>query len=337
MFFTLNYDNSLEKITDKPVFHLHGDFGTKAFSENPNTAYGRYTKERSIDVWFPPHLKHCNCSAILDFSGSNKYRLAVNLSKLDNVFQELQLLSDTNRAGFNSLISQFPLDIQELAKDIITVGIDKSIPFGYDYYFNNLEQLTGELTIIGLAPRNDSHIFECINKSSVEKVVFYNFFPQKVVYTAENGECDVVTLPINKPYEIKDVAELWSNVKLNKPINVNNNLQIVSNKNSVDLLKVVNAFCGTEVTLPEVLQQLKTIPPVTRRIIIEMMVYEINKVEYRTTPQSKEELYNHFRNFGKTLVTSSLSPQALYILHLTNSYSSKSKNQKHTYKKRKKR
>lgn len=46
--FTLNYDNNLEKLSGKPVYHLHGDFETVALSENPNTAYGFLRKQKRI-------------------------------------------------------------------------------------------------------------------------------------------------------------------------------------------------------------------------------------------------------------------------------------------------
>ena len=37
--FTLNYDNNVESLIKKPVFHLHGDYSTPANSENPNTNF----------------------------------------------------------------------------------------------------------------------------------------------------------------------------------------------------------------------------------------------------------------------------------------------------------
>ncbi len=38
--FTLNYDDTIEKLTNRTVFHLHGDFKTKNRSENPQNALG---------------------------------------------------------------------------------------------------------------------------------------------------------------------------------------------------------------------------------------------------------------------------------------------------------
>jgi hypothetical protein len=41
-----------------------------------------------------------------------------------------------------------------------------------------------------------------------------------------------------------------------------------------------------------------------------MMTAEIQKEKYNTSPQSEEELVELFRDFGGTLKTASLSPQA---------------------------
>ncbi|MFR5152235.1 MAG: hypothetical protein ACLTER_24355 [Ruminococcus sp.] len=35
--FALNYDDNIEKLTNKTVYHLHGDYSVLADSENPET------------------------------------------------------------------------------------------------------------------------------------------------------------------------------------------------------------------------------------------------------------------------------------------------------------
>ncbi len=152
--FTLNYDNAHENITGKPVFHLHGDFRTIALSENPKTAYGFLRRQIGDTICYTPKFQHCNCNAILDYSGDNKYKLAVALSSAIAEFDKLKLLYDSDREQFDAFLFKFPVEQQK----IIRVGMEENLPFGYDYHFSDLEQLTGELTIIGIAPQNDSHM-----------------------------------------------------------------------------------------------------------------------------------------------------------------------------------
>ena len=118
--FTLNYDNTLEKITRKDVFHLHGDYNTKALSENPNTAHGYVRQKNGEAVYFHPKFQHCNCNAILDYSGDSKYSLAVALSNAQSGFKKLKILFGENREEFDSVLSSFPIEQRE----IIKIGIE---------------------------------------------------------------------------------------------------------------------------------------------------------------------------------------------------------------------
>ncbi|MFR5152234.1 MAG: hypothetical protein ACLTER_24350 [Ruminococcus sp.] len=74
-----------------------------------------------------------------------------------------------------------------------------------DYHFSELEELSGELHIIGLSPQNDSHIFACIEKSAVNKIIFYSY-----------GE-PPKTLPLIKPYEFADIKKLWKSLDADMP------------------------------------------------------------------------------------------------------------------------
>lgn len=327
--FTLNYDNTLEKITGKPIYHLHGDFETKALSENPQTAYGYLRQMCGEAVYFPQKFQHCNCNAILDYSGDNKYRLATALSSVLLEFDKLKLLYNDNRYEFDLLLSSFPIEQQK----IIRVGVEQNLPFGFNYHFLDMEQLTGELTIIGIAPQNDSHLFECINRSNLDKVVFYNYYPY--------DRAPDPILPISKTYEIKDVNEIWSSIELHKPSYTSsaaNEFSFKALKNRTETQKFVDIFntfetAANAVSIEDIRDQLKSIPKDTEKSIVRMMITEMRKDEYHTSPESAEAQFKQFRKFGRTLVTSSLSPQALYFLYI----SSMPKDKPKTAVKRKKR
>ncbi|HPM09894.1 MAG TPA: hypothetical protein PK941_05545 [Paludibacter sp.] len=194
-FFTVNYDNTLDKLVSKPVWHLHGDFETRLDSENPDTARGFLRKQRGETVWLSKKFDHCNCNALLDFSGSRKYKTAVAFSTLNHIFEEFK------RTDKKQFYSQLPEEFRETIK----TGIEKDLPFGYDYHFDDLKNLSGELTIIGLSLRNDSHVFNCINSSNISKVIFYEYKPEKLPSD--------LRIPFIKGFEIRDVADLWTNLE----------------------------------------------------------------------------------------------------------------------------
>ena len=312
--FTLNYDSNLEKLSGKPVHHLHGDFETAALSENPNTAYGFLRKQNGETIYFPKKFKHCYSNAILDYSGDNKYKLAVGLSSATAEFGKLKSVYSSSRSEFNATLSRFPAEQQK----IIRVGMEQNLPVGWNYHFNDLDHLTGELTIIGIAPQNDNHIFECINRSSINKVIFYHFF------SSSNEPTPV--LPISKSYEVKDVSKLWANIGIKSPTYSSLTAQsfqfrLLNNRDeALKFIELVNVIVSGKdpVNASDIYNQLKSIPEETEKSIIGMMKNEIQKDGYHTRPESEEALSRQLKDFSKTLMTSSLSPQALYFMYIIN-------------------
>jgi len=302
--FTVNYDTNLDKLVKKPVFHLHGDFETKHDSENPHTAWGFLRKQRGESIWFSKNFQHCCCNTLLDYSGSNKYKLAIAFSTLNLDFEKL-------RAEYSDdLLLQFPKD----QRDVIQIGFEKNLPFGYDYHFNNLENLTGELTIIGLSPRNDSHIIECINKSHVSKIIFYEYKPTPLS----------TTLPFKRNYEIRDVSELWSDLELHSPkyqspAATRLSLEYASDKKIAEnKIHLVNGLTNhDDIDYASLVEQLGSIPEETEKTIVKFLFKELCKKEYKEKPCPNEEISKLFQRFSSALPISALSPQAIYTLYFT--------------------
>jgi len=324
--FTLNYDNAIEKLTNCTVFHLHGDFNTKNHSENPENALGYLRVKKGQNIWFPPQFEHCNCSAILDFSGNRKYKYATNMTKAFLECEKLKEALKKNEVELKNILEKFPPEQHEL----VNIAVEKNLHFGHDYHFQDFEQMTGTLAIIGLAPQNDSHIFSCINKSNINRVVFYHYFGTKSDDEIET-EIKTISLPINKPYVIENVIKIWDEIKVCQPNKQNYAL-------SETQLKLLNAFCPQKpIAMDDILWQLNSIPTFTRKVIIEMMTFEMSKSKYHTTPKTEKELFTSFIEFGKTLEVAAISPQALYYIYITglqsNNNMSHSKNKKRKRKK----
>lgn len=320
--FTLNYDNTIEKLTNRTIFHLHGDFKTKNHSENPQNALGYLRIQKGQNIWFPPQFEHCNCSAILDFSGNRKYNYATNMTKAFLEFEKLKETIKNNEVELKSILEKLPAEQHEL----VNIGVEKNLHCGHDYHFQDFEQLTGTLSIIGLAPQNDTHIFSCINKSNINSVIFYHYFGAKNDDEIE-AEIKTMSLPINKPYVIKNVKVIWDEIKVCRP-----------NDLSEAQLKLLNAVCPQKpIAIDDILWQLSSIPAFTRRTILEMMTFEISKSKYHTTPKTEKELSKSFIEFGKTLEVAAISPQSLYYIYITGLQSNnKMKQRKNKKRKRKK-
>ncbi len=173
--FTLNYDHTIEKLTNRTVFHLHGEFKTKYHSEDNKNALGYLRIQKGQNTWFPPQLKHCNCSAILDFSGNRKYNYAIDMTQKFLRFEKFKEMVKNKEIELKNIIEKLPHEKHEL----VNIGVEKNLYLGHDYNFQEFEKMTGTLLIIGLAPHNDGHIFSCINKSNINRVIFYHYFGTK--------------------------------------------------------------------------------------------------------------------------------------------------------------
>ena len=323
--FTLNYDNTVEKLTGRKVFHLHGDFETKHPSENEKNASGYLRIQSSNNVKFPKQFEHCFCTAILDFSGNKKYKYASEMTTAFNVVEQYKKRINCGLESIDNCINSVPLDLQEIVKTAIT----NDLSVGQDYYFNEFQHLTGTLTIIGLAPQNDSHIFSCINASNLENVIFYHYFDKKTPDEIE-AEAKSITLPINKKYEIKNIQDLWDEIKISKPERKKYDISDMH----LNALNIISQ--STAISKKDLLWQLESVPPTTKRIINELINFEMAKNKYHTSPQDEEELLSRLRDFGKVLDVISISPQVFYFFYTTSTRASKRKPMhKHKNKRRK--
>ena len=311
--FTLNYDNMIKKATKCNVYHLHGDFNTLHMSENPKNALGYYNRKNKL-IKNRPEWKHCNSTAIVDYSGNLKYKFATQNTNLYKSFEnEKQLIREKK-----ILKEKYLSNAKDEVREILELGIEKNLSIGHNYYFEQFENLSGELIVIGMAPENDSHIFDCINKSEINHVKFYYYFgtTNKAEISEKTAE---IKLNINKSYEILNIQELWEELGITPP-----------EKKIYDVtpeqLKCINDLClSTPITEEELLYQVNSIPSTTRKVIIEMLNSELEKEKYHKSPQSKKELLSTFKDFGETLKIASLSPQALYYLYFESSKKSRNK------------
>lgn len=68
--------------------------------------------------------------------------------------------------------------------------------------------MTGELTILGLSPYNDYHLFDIINDSNIDKCIYYYF---------DDTECDRIEKIIPKlkkedRLKFKSVKAFWEDI-----------------------------------------------------------------------------------------------------------------------------
>ncbi|WP_124068003.1 hypothetical protein [Clostridium sp. E02] len=107
--FTLNYDNSMEKINMESVFHLHGEYESEGQDEESYCLLSATMKDENILYQYPEEMQHCNCSAILDFCGNRKYQYA----------SEVTVIKEKTGKGYDYHFKEF----ENLAGQLTIVGL----------------------------------------------------------------------------------------------------------------------------------------------------------------------------------------------------------------------
>lgn len=128
--FTLNYDNNIENLTRKTVYHLHGDYQTLANSENPHTLLG-YSRIKAGQSAVVPGFEHCYCNALFDYAGEHKLEVAEAYEKGEKG------LLDLAASGISSSLLPAPIaNLVQLHQE------HPELMFGAPYHFRRFKSLS---------------------------------------------------------------------------------------------------------------------------------------------------------------------------------------------------
>ncbi len=204
--FTVNYDCNVEKLSGISVNYLHGDFNTLLDQYNPNTLIGRIYQERGEINPVTISNKHMYCNGIMGFTGSLK-------EKVMKIFEDGQ-------EGINKMIEKIdagllPEEGERLEK--MRTSSDEREQFAYyliqtrkgnpslgmhQYPRKKFMKISDEISIVGLSPNNDEHIWKMINQNpSLQQLVYY--------YKSEYDKNTIKRMVTNIRVVTKPVNELW--------------------------------------------------------------------------------------------------------------------------------
>ena len=289
--FTLNYDNNVEDLIKCPVFHLHGDFRTLAYSEDPHTLWGyiRHQKGESIEI--PAGLEHCFCNALFDYAGEHKYKIAYAFEQGERGLKALE------ESGVP--LQYFPAPIEDLMR------VHREHPelvFSCNYHFTELSELTGELHIIGMSPNNDGHIFKLIDESKIDKIVFYYY---------SEGETKR-QLPVHQKVEYKSAKELWKQLKA-APKQYNCNYHIPKSDEVDRFFELFNILSGDKVSRKDVIANANSMPEFRAQELCKTVVNKLKLLNEAGAPKDEQDLQRQFREISRIALRNGVLPPALYL------------------------
>lgn len=205
--YTVNYDCNLEEIANRKVYYLHGDFKTLLDQYNPNTYMGKMMEERrGLINPVTSENSHIYCNAILGFNGYNKEHI---MSIFRNSEYGIEQMKEKIKSGLSiqermKIISMKSSDDpkQIYAHDIMKT-IEKYPNLSHHIYpSEKFEQISGSISIVGMSPNNDEHIWKSILfNENIECITFY--------YKSKPSKLWMDKISKVKKINIKPVEEFW--------------------------------------------------------------------------------------------------------------------------------
>lgn len=206
--FSTNYDSNIELATGKIVYHIHGQFDKVSEVYNPESLRNQLNDRPIEGKKYDDKYSYLHSTALSTYCGdykqyqiNNNYRANSALEKMakgyksdDKIYREVEVWTNSD----NILVSN-------LADAIKIKSQDPTIKFQEDYYIDEFTNIKGSISILGLSPYNDSHIFEIINNSDVEECIYYYFD------SVECGIIESLLQDINKMNKLifRDVRTFW--------------------------------------------------------------------------------------------------------------------------------
>lgn len=176
--FTINYDNNIDKIANKPVYHLHGNFNTLQDRFIPSTVLGYINFHSDHPVEYLENLKHAYSNTVMGFSGSEKVKYINYFNEASmalNIFIEgLMNPNDTEIHSEYERLKKSTNEIDQYALLMIETKLSHPELTYTEYPLTEFSDIEGWLSIIGMSPNNDNHLIDRINKNGkLSKVIYY--------------------------------------------------------------------------------------------------------------------------------------------------------------------
>lgn len=301
--FTINYDDNMECLTGKRVYHLHGDFSELADSENEKTITG-YLRNKKGECVVQEDMKHVFCNALLNYSGMLKKRVIdenYNKNLAGEQIVKQYATEEKCRESIRQLKEKDPVGYERIITKIENPELYVATP----YYFDVFEQIEDELDIIGVSPNNDAHIFKTIvENTKLKKVIFFYKEPKERQYVEENYPKEL--------FECVHVDSLWDRLRCNNNIYIN--YPMPPRKEIQKFIEIYNKMSESECSVDDVIKAVKGL---TQKDINRICA-EINNELSSINPNHISVNYDEFRKENAAIsyvgLQEGIPPTAAYIV-----------------------
>ena len=204
-FFTTNYDRNVEIFAKKPVHYLHGAFHIKADVYNPQSLRNQMSDSPLVDYDIDERFFYLYSNVLTTYCGNQKLFMIKQGMQANDAVEKLAYAYRDDPI-IKSSVDEWENDTNILVRNLneatrLKIN-DPDLQFDETYPIKEFEGIEGAVTVVGLSPNNDTHIFKMINDNpKVTKVIYY-FYDEK-----ENGQIN--KLITNHLLEFEDVKLIW--------------------------------------------------------------------------------------------------------------------------------
>ncbi len=305
--YTLNYDNNIENLTEKEVYHLHGDFSVLANSENENNVLG-YIRKKAGETVAYENMQHCFCNALLNYSGRLKYKVISDSHRLiqeSEIFADRYANDETFKFQVERLKEEKPLEYSM----IMTKISHPELNMATEYYFDNFSKIEGELALIGMSPNNDAHIFDAIlNNKKLSKVIFY--------YYDEKDRVFIETHFPKKLFQCENVDTLWRRLEC-KAKTYNCNYQLPS-QDLEKFIGIFNALSDDVVSKETIIKKVNQIPQFEMKRLCKLVKKDMQKRNPLHTTTDEKEFLQQNASISYIALQEGILPSVLYMICIMN-------------------
>lgn len=186
--FTTNYDSNLESVTGKKIYHIHGQFDRLSETYNPDSFRNHLNDNPLEGIPNESEYQYLHSTALSTYCGDYKrfqikQHILANeaVEKMANGYQTIKSVKK-DVDSWEHLDNQLIVNLGQAIKLKVA---NPDLHFQEDYSIKEFQEITGELTVFGLSPYNDYHLFEIINNAALEKCIFYYY---------NDSECERIKL-----------------------------------------------------------------------------------------------------------------------------------------------
>ncbi|MDF1511259.1 hypothetical protein PZE06_24305 [Robertmurraya sp. DFI.2.37] len=203
--FTTNYDCNIEEATGRSVNYLHGAFHHLADVYNPESFRNKLSDSPVKSTIIIDGYDHLYSEALTSYSGDDKkFNLDMGINANIAIDKFVKGLKDKPelRGEIDSWANSDNQILKNMQQSIQLKENDEELRFGENKSLYNISTLSGEVSVLGLSPYNDNHIFEAIsNNFDINEINFY--------YYDANEIDNVKSIFGNKNIIFTDVQEFW--------------------------------------------------------------------------------------------------------------------------------